>query len=178
MGQVITKWIGGLFKKKVKGLMLGLDAAGKTTILYSLKLNEIVKTIPTIGFNVENINYKNLDLTIWDVGGQEKLRRLWQHYYQNTDILIYVIDANDRSRLPEAAEELHYMLNNDLLKDIKAVLIFCNKMDLPNSVNPTYLTDILKLNKIKQTWYVQPCVAINNDGLYDGFNWLAKTIND
>jgi len=178
MGQTLSKWFGGLFKKKVKGLMLGLDAAGKTTILYSLKLNEIVKTIPTIGFNVENINYKNLDLTIWDVGGQEKLRRLWQHYYQNTDILIYVIDSNDRTRLHEASEELHSMLNNDLLKDIKGVLIFCNKIDLPNSINPKHLTDILKLHRIKQTWYVQPCVATTNDGLYEGFNWLSKIVNE
>ena len=178
MGQTISKWFGGLFKKKVKGLMLGLDAAGKTTILYSLKLNEVIRTIPTIGFNVENINYKNLDLTIWDIGGQEKLRKLWQHYYENTDLLIYVIDANDRTRFNEASDELHRILSNDLLRDIKGVLIFCNKMDLPNSINPSYLSQILNLHKIKQKWYVQPCVATKNDGIHEGFNWLSKTIND
>jgi small GTP-binding protein len=177
MGQTFSKWFGSLFKKKVRGLMLGLDCAGKTTILYSLKLNEIVKTIPTIGFNVENINYKNLDLTIWDIGGQEKLRRLWNHYFLNTDLLIYVIDSNDRGRLETSSEELHYILNNDLLSELKAVLIFCNKVDLPNSINPQRLIDILKLNQIKKPWYVQPCCAIKNDGIHEGFNWLSKTIN-
>ena len=177
MGNTISNWFGNLFKKKVKGLMLGLDCAGKTTILFSLKLNKLVKTIPTIGFNVENINYKNLNLTIWDIGGQEKLRQLWHHYYQNTNIIIFVIDSNDISRLKQVKNEMHYVLNNDLLKDIEAVLIFCNKMDLPNSKNPHLLKEILQLNKIKQKWYLQPCIAINNEGIHDGFNWLSKNVN-
>ena len=63
---------------------VGLDAAGKTTILYKLKLGEIVTTIPTIGFNVETVEYKNISFTVWDVGGQDKIRPLWRHYYQNT----------------------------------------------------------------------------------------------
>ena len=64
-------------------LMLGLDAAGKTTILYKLKLNENVSTIPTIGFNVETVTpVKNVTFTVWDVGGQEKIRQLWRHYFQ------------------------------------------------------------------------------------------------
>lgn len=64
--------------------MVGLDAAGKTTILYKLKLGEIVTTIPTIGFNVETVEYKNINFTVWDVGGQDKIRPLWRHYFQNT----------------------------------------------------------------------------------------------
>jgi len=68
-----------LHKKQV-----GLDAAGKTTTLYKLKLGEVVTTIPTIGFNVETVEYKNINFTVWDVGGQDKIRPLWRHYYQNT----------------------------------------------------------------------------------------------
>ena len=64
-------------KTPVRLLMLGLDAAGKTTILYKLKLNETVNTIPTIGFNVETVTYKNLEFNCWDVGGQTTLRPLW-----------------------------------------------------------------------------------------------------
>jgi small GTP-binding protein len=64
--------------------MLGLDAAGKTTILYKLKLGEVVSSVPTIGFNVEMVEYKNIKFTVWDIGGQNKLRLLWRHYYQNT----------------------------------------------------------------------------------------------
>ena len=94
MGILASKVFGKLFgKKDVRILMVGLDAAGKTTILYKLKLGEIVTTIPTIGFNVETVQYKNLTMTIWDVGGQDKIRALWRHYYEKTDSLIWIIDS-------------------------------------------------------------------------------------
>ena len=80
MGLTFSKVFGKLFgKKDVRILMVGLDAAGKTTILYKLKLGEIVTTIPTIGFNVETVEYKNISFTVWDVGGQDKIRPLWRH---------------------------------------------------------------------------------------------------
>ena len=83
MGLSFSKVFGKLFgKKDVRILMVGLDAAGKTTILYKLKLGEVVTTIPTIGFNVETVEYKNISFTVWDVGGQDKIRPLWRHYYQ------------------------------------------------------------------------------------------------
>uniref|UniRef100_A0A914P627 ADP-ribosylation factor 1-like 2 n=1 Tax=Panagrolaimus davidi TaxID=227884 RepID=A0A914P627_9BILA len=85
MGLTISGLFGRLFgKKPVRILMVGLDAAGKTTILYKLKLGEIVTTIPTIGFNVETVEYKNISFTVWDVGGQDKIRPLWRYYFQNT----------------------------------------------------------------------------------------------
>jgi len=85
MGGAFAKLFSGLFgKKEMRILMVGLDAAGKTTILYKLKLGEVVTTIPTIGFNVETVEYKNISFTVWDVGGQDKIRPLWRHYYQNT----------------------------------------------------------------------------------------------
>ncbi|KAI5611219.1 ADP-ribosylation factor 4, partial [Silurus asotus] len=71
---------------------VGLDAAGKTTILYKLKLGEIVTTIPTIGFNVETVEYRNICFTVWDVGGQDKIRPLWRHYFQNTQVgVVYLL---------------------------------------------------------------------------------------
>ena len=73
--------------------MLGLDAAGKTTILYKLHIGEVLSTVPTLGFNVEKVQYKNVVFTVWDVGGQEKLRPLWRHYFNNTDALIFVVDS-------------------------------------------------------------------------------------
>ncbi|KAK8650054.1 hypothetical protein V6N13_139704 [Hibiscus sabdariffa] len=85
MGLSFAKLFSRLFaKKEMRILMVGLDAAGKTTILYKLKLGEIVTTIPTIGFNVETVEYKNISFTVWDVGGQDKIRPLWRHYFQNT----------------------------------------------------------------------------------------------
>ncbi|KAL2231315.1 UNVERIFIED_CONTAM: ADP-ribosylation factor 2 [Sesamum indicum] len=112
MGLSFTKLFSRLFaKKEMRILMVGLDAAGKTTILYKLKLGEIVTTIPTIGFNVETVEYKNISFTVWDVGGQDKIRPLWRHYFQNTQGLIFVVDSNDRDRVVEARDELHRMLN-------------------------------------------------------------------
>merc|ERR1712053_21971 len=114
-------------KRQMRILMVGLDAAGKTTILYKLKLGEIVTTIPTIGFNVETVEYRNISFTVWDVGGQDKIRPLWRHYYQNTQGIIFVVDSNDRDRIDEsnsnsagessAKEELHRMLAEDELRD-------------------------------------------------------------
>ena len=103
-------WTKLLGKKDVRILMVGLDAAGKTTILYQLKMGETVKTIPTIGFNVETLDYKGLNFTVWDVGGQDKIRVLWKHYYQNTDGLIFVVDSNDGERIPKASIELKKIL--------------------------------------------------------------------
>merc|ERR1719329_2012263 len=85
-------------KQEMRILMVGLDAAGKTTILYKFKLGEVVTTIPTIGFNVETVEYKNISFTMWDVGGQDRIRPLWRRYYQGTNGLIYVVDSNDRDR--------------------------------------------------------------------------------
>jgi len=95
-------------------IMVGLDAAGKTTILYRLKLGEVVTTIPTIGFNVETVEYKSTSFTVWDVGGKDKIRPLWRHYFQGTSGLIFVLDSNDRDRFSDAKEELHRMLCNTL----------------------------------------------------------------
>lgn len=90
MGLTISSALTRLFgKKQMRILMVGLDAAGKTTILYKLKLGEIVTTIPTIGFNVETVEYKNICFTVWDVGGQDKIRPLWRHYFQNTQVRIH-----------------------------------------------------------------------------------------
>lgn len=119
-----------LGKKEMRILMVGLDAAGKTTILYKLKLGEIVTTIPTIGFNVETVEYGNIQFTVWDVGGQDKIRPLWRHYFQNTQGIIFVVDSNDRDRIIEAREELQRMLNEDELRNA-VLLIFANKQDLP-----------------------------------------------
>jgi small GTP-binding protein len=113
-------------KKDIRILMVGLDAAGKTTILYKLKLGENVTTIPTIGFNVETVEYKNINFTVWDVGGQDKIRPLWRHYYMNTQAVIFVVDCNDRDRIAEAKDELFRMLQEEELRDAD-LLVFANK---------------------------------------------------
>merc|ERR1712178_163877 len=127
--------------------MVGLDAAGKTTILYKLKLGEIVTTIPSIGFNVETVEYKNISFTVWVVGGQDKIRPLWRYYYQNTQGLIFVIDSNDRDRIEDAREELSKMLNEEEMQGA-ALLVFANKQDLPNSMPAAEVAEKLGLNSL------------------------------
>ncbi len=107
-----------LGEKEMRILMVGLDGAGKTTILYKLKLGEVVIPIPTIGFNVESVSYKNISFNVWDVGGQTKIRALWKYYFNNTQGIIFVVDSNDRDRMDETNEEIHKMINDDDLKDV------------------------------------------------------------
>ncbi|XP_009863696.1 PREDICTED: ADP-ribosylation factor 4, partial [Apaloderma vittatum] len=157
--------------------LVGLDAAGKTTILYKLKLGEIVTTIPTIGFNVETVEYKNICFTVWDVGGQDKIRPLWRHYFQNTQGLIFVVDSNDRERIQEAAAELQKMLQEDELQDA-VLLLFANKQDLPNAMAISEMTDKLGLQSLRsRTWYVQATCATQGTGLYEGLDWLSNELS-
>ncbi|KAK4684444.1 ADP-ribosylation factor 1/2, partial [Tremellales sp. Uapishka_1] len=175
MGLSVSRLLQGLFgKKEMRILMVGLDAAGKTTILYKLKLGEIVTTIPTIGFNVETVEYKNISFTVWDVGGQDKIRPLWRHYFQNTQGIIFVVDSNDRERITEAREELQRMLSEDELRDA-LLLVFANKQDLPNAMNAAEITDKLGLHSLRQrAWYIQAACATSGDGLYEGLEWVSE----
>jgi len=181
MGGLFAKMIDSVmsrFKKDSRVILLGLDAAGKTTILYQLNLGEKVMTLPTVGFNVETITYKNVDFTVWDVGGQDKIRGLWKHYYLGTDALVWAVDSSDRARLTMARDELHRVLSDDLLRDVK-VLVFANKMDLPDAMNPTEIANGLQLNKLNQRdWYVQQCCGTNGEGLYEGLDHLATMLEN
>ncbi|XP_048474903.1 ADP-ribosylation factor-like isoform X1 [Rhincodon typus] len=147
--------------KEMRILMVGLDAAGKTTILYKLKLGEIVTTIPTIGFNVETVEYKNISFTVWDVGGQDKIRPLWRHYFQNTQGLIFVVDSNDKERMSEAREELMQMLGEDELHDA-VLLVFANKQ-----VNLSQWQDLQEfayLNELVAQTVADPTNAVETEG--------------
>jgi len=183
MGSLFAKLFSGWGKSEKRILMVGLDAAGKTTILYKLKLGEVVTTIPTIGFNVETVEYKNISFTVWDVGGQDKIRPLWRHYYQNTQGIIFVVDSNDRERIDDssgadnsAKEELHRMLAEDELRDA-TLLVFANKQDLPNAMSVNEITEKLGLNQLRnRKWYIQATCATTGDGLYEGLDWLSNTL--
>jgi ADP-ribosylation factor protein 1 len=175
MGSLLSKLFSG--KKEMRAIMIGLDASGKTTILYRLKLNESITTIPTVGFNVETIKYNNLNLNIWDIGGQDKIRPLWRHYYDNTNAIIYVIDSIDRERLKESSDELQKILKEPLLINAP-LLIYTNKQDLPNPISVVELANIFELYAIRnRKWYIQSCSAITGDGIYEGLGWLSNTLN-
>lgn len=177
MGLAISKVFDRLFgKKEMRILMLGLDAAGKTTILYKLKLGEVVSSVPTIGFNVETVEYKNIKFTVWDVGGQDKIRLLWRHYYQNTQGLIFVVDSSDKERVELAKEELQRMLGEEELRDA-VLLVFANKQDL-GVMSVAEVTEKLGLHTLRnREWYIQGTCAMTGDGLYEGLDWLSKTVS-
>ncbi|PAA67461.1 hypothetical protein BOX15_Mlig005039g1 [Macrostomum lignano] len=170
MGKLLSK----LFdNRELRILMLGLDAAGKTTILYKLKLRSSVTTIPTVGFNVETVTYKNVKFNVWDVGGQEKIRPLWRHYYAGTQGLVFVVDSTDRDRIDEARLELHRILEDREMRH-SIVLVLANKQDLPNAMRPNEVQDRLGLAYLgDRTWYVQPTCAVTGEGLYEGLTWLT-----
>jgi small GTP-binding protein len=157
-------------------LIVGLDASGKTSILYKLKLNELVTTIPTIGFNVETVLYKQTSFTMWDVGGCDKIRPLLRHYFQNTQALIFVVDSRDQERLAETTDELWRLLSEDELNHIP-ILFYLNKIDIPNGLQSTDVNKQMRLNDIRnRQWILQPCSALTGEGLYEGLDWLIHAM--
>ncbi|XP_029007384.1 uncharacterized protein LOC114855983 [Betta splendens] len=176
MGVIISRIFSRFTSKTpVRILMVGLDAAGKTTLLYRMKLSEVVTTVPTIGFNVETVEYRNISFTVWDVGGQTIIRPLWRHYYTNTQGLIFVVDSNDPERMKEAADELHMMLEESELRDV-AVLVLANKQDLPRAMSASDITAALGLSTVSQRWFVQASCAVSGSGLVQGLDWLSEQI--
>ena len=178
MGLRVSKFFEWVVNRteKMGVVMVGLDAAGKTTILYKLKLGEVVNTIPTIGFNVETVSYKNVTFTVWDVGGQDRIRPLWRHYYQSANGIIFVVDSNDRDRVGEAKRELDKMLQEVELQGA-VLLVYANKQDLPNAMTTSEISEKIGLNSISnRKWYIQGSCASTGDGLYEGLDWLSDTL--
>ena len=152
---------------------LAQDNAGKTTLLYRLKIGEVVTTIPTIGFNVESVTYKNLNFNVWDLGGQTSIRPYWRCYYANTAAVIFVIDSTDIDRLSTASDELAAMLSEDELRDA-ALLVFANKQDQPGAKGAGEISEALKLGELKdRNWSIMACSAIDGRGVTEGMDWLV-----
>lgn len=162
--------IGG--SSEIRILILGLDGAGKTTILYRLQVGEVVTTIPTIGFNVEQVTYKNLKFQVWDLGGQTSIRPYWRCYYSSkcvclegsalsyhwltnrdpcsldTDAIIYVVDSADRDRIRNSTEELMSMLREDELANALLVVL-ANKQDMEGCMSVAEVHQALGLETLK-----------------------------
>jgi len=165
-------------KKEIRILILGLDNAGKTTLLYRLKIGEVVTTIPTIGFNVESVTYKTLNFNVWDLGGQTSIRPYWRCYYANTAAVVFVIDSTDLERLETAAGELRAMLQEEELRDA-ALLVFANKQDQPGAKGAGEISEALKLAELKdRNWSIMACSAIDGRGVNEGMDWLVVSTSE
>ncbi|KAK6174672.1 hypothetical protein SNE40_017905 [Patella caerulea] len=160
-------------------LMVGLDAAGKTTLLYKIKLDENVMTIPTIGFNVETVSpVKGVTFTMWDVGGQDKIRPLWRHYFQNSDAVLYVVDSADHERLQEAQDELMTVCDSDEMRGVP-IVVLANKQDLNGAMSASALIDGLNLRKFTdRKWFVQGTCAVTGDGIFPAMKELSRLVKD
>lgn len=176
MGLLFAKLLRLFSTEEHKVIIVGLDNAGKTTILYQLLINEVVHTSPTIGSNVEEIVWKSTRFIMWDIGGQESIRSSWNSYFASTDFVILVVDSTDRERLSVAKQELYEMLAHQDLKRA-SILIFANKRDIKNALSSQQITQQLNLTSIKdQRWHIQNCCALTREGLNEGLQWMCNQL--
>ncbi|XP_031540953.2 ADP-ribosylation factor-like protein 5B isoform X2 [Camelus dromedarius] len=162
MGLIFAKLWSLFCNQEHKVIIVGLDNAGKTTILYQFLMNEVVHTSPTIGSNVEEIVVKNTHFLMWDIGGQESLRSSWNTYYTNTEFIILVVDSIDRERLAITKEELYRMLAHE---------------DMKGCMTAAEISKYLTLSSIKDhPWHIQSCCALTGEGLCQGLEWMTSRI--
>lgn len=168
------------FLSRKKVIICGIEFSGKTSILYKLKLSEFVQANPTLGFNVEDLDYQGLSLKLWDLGGKEKERLLnHRNIGTNSFAMIYVLDSIEKNEdLIEKTRKEFQLLVNEIIPFDSKILIFANKQDLENSMNEQEIIKNLELEKVTQDWYIQKCSAKTNEGLLEGLDWLHKKIKE
>merc|ERR1712039_417170 len=159
-------------------LMLGLDNAGKTTILKKMSEEDVTHVMPTQGFNIKSLVQDGFKLNVWDIGGQKTIRPYWSNYFESSDALVYVIDSPDRRRLEESGGELRELLAEDKLGGIP-LLVFANKQDLLQATPADEISTALNLSAIgDRTWTIQACSAKEGNGLQEGMEWLVQQCNN
>uniref|UniRef100_A0A7N0U9K5 ADP-ribosylation factor n=2 Tax=Kalanchoe fedtschenkoi TaxID=63787 RepID=A0A7N0U9K5_KALFE len=179
MGQAFRKLLDSILgNTEMRIVMLGLDAAGKTTTLYRLQPGKALTTIPTVGFNVEAIQYDKVKFVVWDVGARERISPLWRHYFVDMDALIYVVDSADRERIGTAKAEFQTIISLPYVLNC-VILVLANKQDEKGAMTPEEVGDGLGLMELKNPkWHIQGSCAISGDGLCEGLDWLACTVKE
>ncbi|KAK7863287.1 hypothetical protein R5R35_005331 [Gryllus longicercus] len=163
-------------EKEMRLLMLGLDNAGKTTILKRFNGEAIDTISPTLGFNIKTLEHRGYKLNVWDIGGQKSLRSYWRNYFECTDGLIWVVDSADKRRLEDCRKELHSLLGEERLAGA-TLLVFANKQDLPGALTAEEIRDVLELEQIKtHHWQIVWCSALTGQNLLEGMDWIISDI--
>lgn len=164
--------------KEMRILMLGLDNAGKTTIVKKVMNEDVTTVSPTLGFIIKTIDFQGYKLNIWDVGGQKTIRSYWRNYFEKTDALIWVVDATDRLRMDDCKAELKGLLMEERLAGA-SLLVFLNKTDVAGGMSEPEVTKALELDKIlTHRWVVVPCSAITGRNLEKGLDWVVQDARD
>lgn len=162
-------------------MILGLDNAGKTTILRKFCGERIDAIEPTLGFNIKTLEHGGFSLNLWDVGGQKSIRAYWRNYFESTDGLIWVVDSADRARLELCRLELMSLLVQEKLAGA-SLLILANKKDIDGAMPVEQVVQSLKLETDpifkKRHWSIFSCSAVTGDGLADGMDWIVGDIGD
>ena len=126
---------------------------------------------------METVEFRGSTFTVWDVGGQDRIRALWRHYYAHSQGIVFVLDASDTERLATARDELAMMLAEPELQKA-AVLVYANKQDQPGALQAREVAERLGLltDDKGRRWHVQGACALTGDGLIEGLSWLWKAI--
>ncbi|KAF8629584.1 hypothetical protein AX15_003332 [Amanita polypyramis BW_CC] len=163
-------------EREMRVLFLGLDNAGKTTILKKLSDEDVRSVSPTLGFNIKTFIHGKYTLNIWDVGGQRTLRPYWRNYFEQTDAIVWVVDSGDRLRMQDCKQELHALLTEDRLAGA-SLLVFANKQDIHGSMSDSEISEALDLGSIKtHHWKIWPCSALTGKNLVQGLNWVVDDV--
>ncbi len=176
-----SQWLKTRLKKehKAKILILGLDSAGKTTLTRYMRFGKFNDNLtPTIGQNIESFTFENWTITAVDLAGQAHFRFLWEAHYPGTEAVIFVIDAADIERLPEAREVMKtHVFNNPYMESVP-LLILANKQDLPGAVEAPLLIQMLGLHlDLKNTTFaVFDCSILHGKGVKESFIWLINEL--
>lgn len=171
-------------EKEMRILILGLDNAGKTTIVKRLKGEDVHTVSPTLGFDINTFEFDKYRLNFWDVGGQQTIRAYWRNYFEQTDGIIWVVDSADTIRLKLCREELEQLLKEERLAGA-SLLVLANKQDLEGALSTDNIADHLALNDVvgrKRHWQVFPCSALSEGSekcdatLVESLSWLVEDI--
>ncbi|NWX95273.1 ARL3 protein, partial [Nothoprocta ornata] len=172
----VLRRLKGSPEQELRIVLLGLDNAGKTTLLRRLAREELGTITPTQGFNIKSVQSQGLRLSVWDIGGQRAVRPYWRQYLGSTDVLIYVIDSADQKRFEETGQELAELTEQESLLGVP-LLVFANKQDLATAAPAAEVAEGLSLHTYRdREWQIQPCSALSGEGVQDGMNWISSQI--